>query len=164
MESVAGKDGDLLLVFPSFLVHLLVKRKSLICFLSTKITRILEYLCLLRGSDKHRRHRSPRPKNTARKKKKGIKQPKDSGLRVRILLASCPACARQLYVYICLRMARIHVGSVFIFPGPPSLSATSTYIRSPLIRRVDLGPKNVSRSCLSCRRRRYCTRNQYFLL
>lgn len=51
MESVAGK--DLLLVFPSFLVHLLVKRKSLICFLSTKITRILECLCLLRGSDKH---------------------------------------------------------------------------------------------------------------
>lgn len=53
VESVAGKDGDLLLVFPSFLVHLLVKRKSLICFLPTKITRILEYLCLLRGSDKH---------------------------------------------------------------------------------------------------------------
>lgn len=53
VESVAGKDGDQLLVFPSFLVHLLVKRKSLICFLSTKITRILEYLCLLRGSDKH---------------------------------------------------------------------------------------------------------------
>lgn len=71
MESVAGKDADLLLVFPSFAVHLLVKRKKVSSVSSPlKSLAFLNAFVYCAALTNTEGIGAPGPKNTAGQKKK----------------------------------------------------------------------------------------------